>query len=337
MTRRISFALSVLLAGGVFIGLIFRPADSVSGAVAGLLICASVIIPSLFPFMVVGNLFSELGLTHRLAKTSAPLMGWLFGVSGAGGTAFLLGLTGGYPLGAMSVAQMHSQGMVEKEEAEHLLGFCNNCGPAFIIGVAGSTVFGSPVIGFFLYGVHITAAVLTGILLRFRHRKSIARGRKSALLKVDLAMRQPIKTVRFSDAFTESVKRATLTILSVCGFVVFFSVIVALLDAVGVMRALAGELFFLLGSEPEGKFTRSLFGGILELGTGVSSMIGLPATAGNLSLCAFILGWGGLSVHAQAAAVTGGGGLRSARHFLGKLLHGACSFVLTLLLFPVFF
>ena len=44
---------------------------------------------------------------------------------------------------------------IGKEEAERLLGFCNNSGPAFIVGAVGAGIFGSPSVGLALYGIHI--------------------------------------------------------------------------------------------------------------------------------------------------------------------------------------
>ena len=63
---------------------------------------------------------------------------------------------------------MSAAGAVSREEAERLLGFCNNSGPAFIVGAVGAGIFGSPSVGLALYGIHILAAVLTGLLLRRR-------------------------------------------------------------------------------------------------------------------------------------------------------------------------
>lgn len=215
---------------------------------------------------------------------------------------------------------MYSKGILQKNEAERLLGFCDNSGPAFIISVAGSAVFGSVKIGFFLYAVHILAALLTGMLLKSGKCPS-------------QPLSVPAAGVSFSAAFTAGVKRATTAIVTVCGFVVFFSVVVGLLDADGTLSMLAGAISVRFGQELH--FSRSLLTGLLELGTGTSSMLGLRANAQNLALCSFLIGWGGLSVHAQASAVIRQGGLSPARHTFGKLLHGGLSALITFFAFPL--
>lgn len=319
---KFSFFISAFLALCAFIGLLFCPAASAGGARAGLLLCSGIIVPSLFPFAVLSNLLLELGLPQKLGKICSPVTKALFGVSGAGSAAFFLGIAGGYPLGAISISEMYSKGSLRKSEAERLLSFCDNSGPAFIVSVAGSAVFGSVKIGFFLYGVHIIAALLTGVILKTRQRAS-----RTSLL--------PVQAVSFSGAFTDSVKRATGTMVTVCGFVVFFSVLVGVLDAFGTLSSLTGQISSFFGTELH--FSRSLLTGLLELGTGTSSMLGLRANAVNLALCSFIIGWGGISVHAQAAAVIKEGGLSTARHTFGKLLHGGLSALITFLTYPIFF
>ena len=49
----------------------------------------------------------------------------------------LLGVTGGYPLGADAVARLRRSGALTREQAERALAFCNNSGPAFLVGAAG--------------------------------------------------------------------------------------------------------------------------------------------------------------------------------------------------------
>ncbi|MFR5421544.1 MAG: hypothetical protein ACLTG4_06075 [Oscillospiraceae bacterium] len=88
----------------------------------------------------------------------------LFGIGGAGASALLLGVTGGYPLGADAVARLRRSGTLTREQAERALAFCNNSGPAFLVGAAGVGVFHSAGYGLLLYGVHVLSAVIVGML-----------------------------------------------------------------------------------------------------------------------------------------------------------------------------
>ncbi len=322
MKQKNSLILSICLALSAFAGLLIFPAAAAEGARSGLALCGSVIIPSLFPFTVLAGLLLELGLPDKLGRFASPLMKRLFHVSGQGSVAFFLGILGGYPLGAVTVSQMHTSGQLTKKEAERLLGFCDNSGPAFIIAMAGTAVFKSSAAGFFLYGTHIIAAILTGVLLRGKQSEP------SPILPYK-------KAPGFSAAFSASVKRGTAAAVTVSGFVVFFSVLMALLNAAGFLPSLCGRLSSQLGLELH--FTHSLVNGFLEIGSGIGSMTGLSLNAQNLAMCAFVLGWGGLSVQAQAAAVIKESGLSASKHFLGKLLHGVLSALITYFTFALFF
>ena len=298
----------------LFAALIVFPDTAAASALDGLKLCASLIIPSLFPFFVATKLISELGLAQWLGKAFAPLSRRLFNVSGSGGTAFIIGVTAGYPMGAAYIASLCKNGDISKSEAERLLIFCNNSGPSFIIGAAGVGVFKSSVIGLFLYAVHILAAFLGGIMFAPNSVEKYA---------------EP-QTVRssasFAAAFTDAVKASVTACLSICGFIVAFSVLAGILEKAGAFAAAAKMLSAVFGMEL--LWSNALFCGILELGNGIGAMSGLSASPINLALAAFILGWGGISVHMQTAAVLEGSKLKGALHFAGRLISASIASVL---------
>lgn len=306
--------IAVICSLGTLAALIFSSAAVLDSCKAALKLCAELIIPSLFPFFVVSIILNRLGLPSIIARASALAARLLFGVSGAGSSALIMGLMGGYPLGAAYIADMHESGAIDTDEAEQLLGFCNNSGPAFIIGAVGAGVFSSAKVGIFLYLVHISAAILTGIILKSRRVTSSA---------AKPAAPSPLP---FSLALPEAVKQAVTAIINVCGFVVCFSVFVGLLDAHGVFSVLVGFISARTGFELH--WVRALLMGILELGSGVGAMRGLYALPINLALAAFILGWGGLSVHFQTLALLAGSNIKGALHFAGRLISASIACVL---------
>ncbi len=139
----------------------------------------------------------------------------------------------------------------------------------------------------------------------------------------------------FSRAFPEAVRQAVVSVLSVCGFVVCFSVFTGLLDANGFFSAAAGGLSSLLGTELH--WSRALLCGLLELGSGAGAMRGLGVTPLNLALAAGLLSWGGLSVQFQTLAVLADSQVKGALHFAGRLISAGFAalfaFVLAVLLF----
>ena len=331
LARRWLYDSLVLLGLLLAVGALVRfPQESVRAAMDGLTLSFNVIIPSLFPFFVLSTLMVRLGLTQYFGRALEPVMRPLFNVGGACSSAFVLGFVGGYPVGAKTAVALYESGQISRVEAERLLAFSNNSGPAFILGVVGVGIFASSRVGLMLYAAHAAASILVGILFRRwkrRHDEGIApfsgRGRGN-----------PIEAVRFGQAFVESVVKAFQSTLSICGFVIFFTVFIRLLFLAGIIPTVAG-LFdaALAGFGFDAGWASMLLIGLIELSSGVWS---LREVAGQMSsaiaMAAFMLGWAGLSVHCQVLSFIGGSGLSVRSYILGKFLHGGISAGLIFLL-----
>ena len=321
--RDLLLALGLLCAA---LALVLWPGEAMSAMRDGLKLCGNVIVPSLFPFFVLSSLVVELGLSRYLGRLFQPVMAPLFRVNGACASAVALGFVGGYPVGARTAIHLYQSGQCSKTEAERLLAFCNNSGPAFILGVVGAGVFGSGAAGLLLYAVHIAASLLVGLVFRlYRSEEGPRRGRLQGA---------QFQTAAFPAAFTRSVTGALASTLNICAFVLFFAVTIRMLTLSGILDGLAGGLSLLFG--PLGfsqSWARRLLTGALEISSGVSSLTG-GSLSGRLSMAAFMLGWAGLSVHCQVLAFLGDSGLSMGTYLTGKLLHGVLSAGLLALLAP---
>ena len=280
----------------VFAWALLRFSDLAGAAVQdGLALCFRAIIPSLLPFFVVVSLLLQLGFARRLQPLFAPFMGPLFHLSGVCAAPLLAGLVGGYPTGAKTVADLYAAGQINRDEAERALSFVNNCGPAFLLSYVGASVLDSSQAGVYLLLIHVAAALLTGLILcrRTGPRRRAAAGR----------LQRPANDASLAEAFPSAVTGALASTLNICGFVVLFRVIAALL----------------LGTLPAGVL------GFFEMVTGTAALS--PGRLGFLT-AAGIVGWGGLSVHCQTMAVLSGTGLSLRRHWLGKALQALLSVLL---------
>ena len=318
------FALALALCA---IALLVYPTQAVEAAREGLRLCGNVIIPSLFPFFVLSNFSVEIGLIRHLGRLLEPLMRPLFKVSGICASAFVLGIIGGYPVGAKTAIALYEKRCISKEEAQRLLAFCNNCGPAFIFGVVGAGVFASSKVGLLLYLVHILASILVGIIFRMSGGNSISAAHSAVR----------IEAISFSAAFTGSIKAALQSTLNICAFVLFFTVFVRLMVLSGILSvfsSLLGTLLIPLGCTEQ--LAEKLLIGAIEMSSGVASLSGAAGTLpARLALSAFVLGWAGLCVHCQVLSFLGSSGLSARSYLLGKLLHGSISAAMIALLIRI--
>ncbi len=313
-TRDALLGLVLVVAAGA---LMCWPQQSMEATRTGLQLCYNVILPSLFPFFVLSGLVVELGLAGYVGRVLEPLMRPLFRLPGACACAVALGLIGGYPVGARTAINLYENGLCSKTEAERLLAFCNNSGPAFVLGVVGAGVFADSRVGVLLYLAHAAACLCIGVLFRFyKANEGVGSG----------GGRLNIETRRLSTAFTESIKNAFSGTLNICAFVVFFTVVLRMLEVSGVLPVLAYRLSTWLA--PFGmteRWGQRLLTGVLELSSGVWSLTGEGALPGRMSMAAFMLGWAGLSVHCQVLSFLGGSGLSARTYLVGKALHGGLS------------
>ena len=289
---------AVLAVGGL---LLLRPQEAAQAVREGLALCAGTVIPSLFPFFVVVSLLLQLGLAETLQGLCGPFMGPLFRMRGVCALPLLAGLLGGYPAGARTAAELFQQGRLSRREAELLLGFCDNCGPAFLLGYVGAGVLGDARAGAYLYLIHVLSALLAGMVLC-----RLCPGRGPALP----GGRTEARSVPFPQALTAAGGGAVTATLNICAFVVLFRVLAALLPPVLPGAAL----------------------GVLEMVTGVSALS--PGRAGFVWAGA-IVGWGGLSVHCQALSAAAPLSFRW--HWAGKALQVALSAAMAYGVFPVAF
>ena len=240
-----------------------------------LLLCATRVIPSLFPFTVLSALLLSSGALHPLARRLCRPIHALFGLGGNSGCALILGLICGFPVGASVGVSLYEQGEIGEGELARLLSLASHPSPAFLFYGVGISLFGSRRLGLLLVTVTLCSTLLIGICQRLLF--GAVGERRAPLL--------PPARKRISLCLTDSVTSAARTMLSVSGFVVFF-------------YTLTGILSSALGEDALSPPLHTALLGLFELTGGVSAAARCPAPTSYL-LAAMISGWSGLSVHFQ--------------------------------------
>ncbi|MDD4688481.1 MAG: hypothetical protein PHE51_01890 [Eubacteriales bacterium] len=292
----------IILAFICVVAMIFMPSQSLSGAYEGIDLCIRRVIPALFPFFVCSRILMGSGLPELVGKAIGRPFEWLFGVNRNCSFAFITGLLCGYPIGGKVVADMYAEGICTKGEAQRMLGFCNNSGPLFILGTVGVGFLGSQRAGFILYLAHILSAIGVGIISRL-----IIPTEKS---KAHVTLRACTPIATFHTAIISSIK----SMASVCGNIVFFSVIISAITPI-------------LGLFRLSPTANGLICGAVEITSGVSqlSIISLP-------LIGFLLAWSGISIIMQVNAIISTTGLSTITFAITKLIQGVIAYLFTTLL-----
>lgn len=286
--RRVKSILSLLFPCAAMLVLILDSKIALQGAQMGLELCIQTVIPSLFPFFVISVLLTGT-LSGRQIAIFKPICRFCKMPFGAE-NLLLVGLLGGYPVGAKCIYEAWKQGQITAADAKRYLGFCNNAGPAFIFGMCGS-LFSKSWIGWILWGIHVLSALLVGRVLP--ENRSVPMG----------------TSIPDQTTLVQAMGKAITAILSVCGWVVLFRVILAFCQR---------WFMWLLPAH-----WRSVLDGILELTNGCNGLTAVESEGVRFVLCAAFLGFGGLCVALQTASVVGELGM--GMYFPGKVMQCAFS------------
>ena len=297
---------------------LFLFGQQVAAATASALeLCLFILLPSLFPFLVLSSLLISSGVVTRIAPRLERPMRVLFDLPGTCVIPILLGAIGGYPVGARAVSELYQQGLCSLPQAKRLLRFCNNAGPSFFISVIGGGLLHDMKLGALLWMVHLLAAFMVSL---FPFQKDIPAENCTVSAYTNPAT--PLLS-----AFLQAVTAAFSSFLNICAFVLIFAVITRL--------SITMPFFFRLCNLLPGSavFWQGLCTGFLELTAGVSMLIsgGLPRKL-LLAALSFLCGWGGISVQCQSVSLLRAAGLPCRRYILSKLFHGLLAGGLTLIL-----
>ena len=304
ITSAAAFLLLVLFAA-VFLS---SPARFGQSVLNGLMLWLTAIVPTALPLLVVLSLMVRSPAFLSLTRRLSPFAEKLFRIPGAGAGAMLLSLLSGYPAGARTVAELASEGRLQKGDVFYTACLASTSGPAFCLGAAAA-MFGSPAAGMVLFSSHLLAVWSAGFLLPrlTRHKAEPA----------------PPPLPKAREPFSALLISAVQAVLSVGALIALFF-------------CLKEMLFSIL--PPLSGYGEGVLSGLLEVTAGVSALANLK-TPLSLALAAAEVSFGGLCVNAQQLSFLAGTGVKMLPFLLVKCAHGLLAFAfcypLALLVFPV--
>jgi len=307
--------------------LIIFSKTAVAAAYKGIRLWLEIVFPSLFPFFVASELLNKTGFVKAVGALLEPVMRPLFNVPGCGSFALAMGITSGYPVGARITAEMRREKLLTKVEAERLLTFTNNSGPLFIIGAVSVGMFKMPQIGVFLLACHILAGITVGFIFRFYKRKrkpSTHVSERNVFKKFRYELASSRVSSNLGQTLGDAVRNSVNLLLTIGGFIIFFSVIINLLLETGLIHGFTEILSSFLSplGISEGVII-SVISGIFEITTGTNMAGSADAQLiQRLTSASIIIGWAGLSVHSQVFSIISSTDISIKPYLLGKFMQG---------------
>ena len=312
LKRYIAFFTRIFALLCLILPILRYPAAALEAAKQAYLLWGSAVLPALFPLGVLLSTFFALGGTDAPAKLLHPLCTRLFGLEGRAAALFAASAFAGYPMGARLTTDLCQKGCLPADRARLLLGCISTSGPGFITGTLCIGMFHDASLAPYLLVPHYASAAVLCLLT----------GRCAA---VPPAPHVSIPALQRSLGATlaESVSSCLQSLLTVCGYMMLYSVICALCRQV-------------LAPLPQGLRTfAQLLSGLLELTAGCTATASLPMHL-RLPLCSLYLGFGGLCIHSQTHTIAAAAGLRPSCFWIHKSIQGVLAMVLCALMLYLF-
>ena len=246
-----------------------------------MIMCAKILIPSVFPFAVIGNLIGSGAaefprfLTEPVAK--------IFGVSIEGAKALLPGLVAGFPVGASAAVRLYERGKIDKYDFEKICAFSCTPGAAFVISGVGEGMFNDKKTGVIIYLSVIISVFAVGCFYRIFRKSKVEN-----TVKISLENGENIK---FTEIISSSVKGSGNAMIVMSAFVLFFSQ----------LTFFATELTAYLNAPV---IVDSVFKALLEVSQACRGASIMSKTSGSL-VAVFATAWSGLSFQMQTLALCG--------------------------------
>ena len=285
----------------LFMMLSFFLSDTISESMLdGLKFAVNVILPTIFPFMVFSDLASHI-FTFEKSRILSSAFERIFKINGIGISAFLSGIIGGFPVGARNAVMLYESGKISKCECERLMSFANTASPAYVVCAIGITLMSSFPLGVILYLTVVFSSVICGIIIGIN--KNISSFSK-------LNQRQKY-------SFVYSVKSSADASVNAVFFISLFSSVCA------IIKSLPIESIFKLLTIP-----------LIEVGASVVyvSDLYILSSRFRLAIIAFSLSFSGISVITQSLSISKKCDVSIKKCIIYKLLQGAISFIIILVL-----
>jgi sporulation integral membrane protein YlbJ len=207
----------------LFFFMLLFPKAVFRGASDGLLLWFQIVLPTLFPFILLSNLLLYTDSISYLCNAIGPTLCRLFRVSKNGSFAIVVGFLCGYPMGAKVTADLLENHYISEEEGNYLLSFCNNTSPIFILNFIVWKTLGRenlllPSICILLGVPMLLSFVFRRVLLpKHFHPASVPS--------------KPNKQARWNFSVMDTcIMNAAETIVKVGGYILLFSVLLALVQ-----------------------------------------------------------------------------------------------------------
>lgn len=313
--KPVVLCLSVLLFLSV---LLLFPSISSDGIRNGLNYSVNLLIPSLFPFMVLSSFVIRSDFSKIIGKIFAPITKFLFKLPAICSSAIILSLVGGFPVGAKCVQLLYKDKKITENQVQQMMLFCVCSGPAFLITAVGSIMLQNTTVGIILYISQIISCIILGIISPY-----ICSAEKKQMTKTFSVENTNTENKSIVSSFVLSCSDGASSIIEMTALVLIFSLFINVFEKEGITSFMS-DLLSVIGIKRS--VSDVIIPIVLEV-TGACSKI----CNGSFSLwvVSFAVGFGGLCVHLQIFDILKDIKINKIRFMVFRFVNAALSSTIT--------
>ena len=273
-----SWALIVLL--------FLQPGVSHKGAIEGMRIFTTSLMPYLLPYLVITQMFIR---SQKKFLTTNNKFKLYFNI-------YLLTALGGFPSGAAIISSLKEIGTLNARNASWLLAICHAPSPMFVIGFVGIEIFNAEIAGLkLLIIIHVVNLIFLLVFIIF-----------SKPIQMNKYEKEPN-----TSPFQESIRETSQILLLIGTTVIFFTTVsyIVFESLKEIIPTISPAVLVFVSSFFE------MTGGISLAGEILSGSHYLPFTV------ALIIAFSGLSIHMQIIVLAQKAGIPIRKYLLFRLLN----------------
>lgn len=324
LIKLLDIKISVLICIGISILIVLFAANinlSLNAAIEGSKLWYKAILPTTFPFVVICNLLIYYDGISLYSKILGPLICKPLNLSENCSFPIVASLLCGYPLGAKYCVDLYNMNYLDKDEYLRLLNIASNVGPIFLIGSVAAALLNNIYWGYILLTSSYLSIIFIGIITKKKRTSS-----KTSSLRLNKKY-----DFNFGIAIKSAIENAINTTLSIGGFIIIFSVIIALIKNISSIHSLCSYIENTLNL-PFDTIYGSFLGSIeITNGCSILSRLDLQLPL-KISIISFLCSFSGLAVITQVSSFVSSTNIKYSKYIFLKFIQGIFSFIVTFIL-----
>ena len=267
------------------------------------------LIPVLFPFFIISDILINYNITAYIPKIIKKICKQLFNISDNMLTILLLSMISGFPSNARNTRTLYDKGMINLEEANHILIFSHFANPVFILTTVGAFFLHSERVGIIILVSHYLSNIILGILFRKKDNFFVN------------CRNDTIMENNWGNVFVRAIKRAIDTILLICGILVVFMLLSEIILSIINVNI----------------YNQMIIKGLFEITIGIEALSNLNISMIYKAVIAsMFLSFGGIAVHIQVISQITETKINYIYFFMGRMYQVIISVILTYVLCLLF-